>query len=147
MKIRFTGFDSAWGGKEKGALCNFEGRTINGNFSLSISDDPLRVNWEEAISKIGDWKKHENHVVAIDQGLIVPNLTRQRPVERKLASALMGAYGCGCHSSNRSNEPCYGAKSCCRRHQTTGQILFRMLPTPRNYCTLQFAFCSQVQSR
>ncbi len=109
MNIRFTGFDSAWGGRERGALCSMHGRVDGKSLSLEISEAPVRVNWGEAVSQIGNWAEFENHVIAIDQGLVVPNLTKQRPVERKLASALMGVYGCGCYSSNRSNGPSYGS--------------------------------------
>jgi predicted RNase H-like nuclease len=101
--VVFTGFDSAWGLRKKGALCHL-GLLADGNLEFLASPDAC--GWKEAT----DWARAatwENHVVAIDQSLVVRNATGMREVERKLAKALMREFGCGAHASNTTN-PCYG---------------------------------------
>lgn len=101
--MRFTGFDSAWGGKQKGALCDL---ILDGN-CLSISKAPRSVTWDEACEEAMSYQG-ESHVLAIDQGLLVPNEKGMRPVERNIAKSLMADYKCGAHSSNTGNTSCYG---------------------------------------
>ena len=102
-KVVFTGFDSAWGRKNKGALCHLG---LRADGALEFLAPPNTCGWNDATRWAGEatW---ENHVVAIDQRLVVNNRTGMRPVERKLASALMKDFKCGAHASNTSN-PCYG---------------------------------------
>lgn len=107
MSIVFSGFDSAWGGKEKGAICDLLS-TIGKNGSVNLEIKLTKpVDWEGAIEHAkNNYSKFKNHVLAIDQGLIVPNKTGQRPVENKIASAFMRRYSFGAHTSNLEN-PCY----------------------------------------
>ena len=115
--IWFTGFDSAWGGTQRGALCNLHGRVQNGSLVLNI-ESPIRdVNWDEAIACINGYGERSDHIIAIDQGLVVPNETGMRPVERQLARALMGTYKCGAHASNTGNTRCYGPQAGIWRYQ------------------------------
>lgn len=88
--VHFTGFDSAWGGKAPGAMCDLQ--EVDG--ALQFSGAPRRLSWDEAISRIDDWASWEDHVLAVDQGLVVPNDAGMRPVERKLQSALMNPFRC-----------------------------------------------------
>jgi predicted RNase H-like nuclease len=109
MEILFTGFDSAWGGRLTGAICHLAGEVTDGGLKLSVREPPMSVDWPEAVSQSRTWSAQSaNHVVSIDQGLVVPNPTGMRPVERLLASALMGRFECGAHSSNYGNAACYG---------------------------------------
>lgn len=102
----FTGFDSAWGGRAPGAMCHL--RAV-GDGALEFVAAPRRLGWDEAIDEIAAWSSWTDHVVAIDQSLVVPNATGLRPVERRLASALMSPFGCGAHASNTGNSACFGA--------------------------------------
>ena len=105
----FTGLDSAWGGRAKGALCQLTSAIgIGGRHELAIAHEPVLVGWDDMV-RIAKGFDADDHVVGIDQGLVVPNAAGQRPVEGGLASALMRDYGCGAHSSNTSNASCYGA--------------------------------------
>lgn len=99
----FSGFDSAWGRRNKGALCHLGLRTDG---DLEFVAAPDACTWSDATqwARTTSW---ENHVVAIDQSLVVRNAAGMRPVERKLAKALMREFGCGAHASNTTN-PCYG---------------------------------------
>lgn len=99
----FSGFDSAWGRRRKGALCHLG---LREDGSLEFLAPPGICGWEEATqwTRAMSW---QNHVVAIDQSLVVRNVAGMRPVERKLAQALMRDFGCGAHASNTTN-PCYG---------------------------------------
>ena len=96
----FTGLDSAWGGRAKGALCQLTSAIgIGGRHELAIAHEPVLVGWDDMV-RIAKGFDADDHVVGIDQGLVVPNAAGQRPVEGGLASALMRDYGCGAHSSN-----------------------------------------------
>src|SRR2546426_1844444 len=102
-KVVFTGFDSAWGRRNKGALCHL---ALRRDGALEFIAPPDTSAWNDATA----WARRatwESHVVAIDQGLVVRDATGMRPVERKLAKALMKDFKCGAHASNTSN-PCYG---------------------------------------
>jgi predicted RNase H-like nuclease len=112
MKILFTGFDSAWGGRQRGAICNLAGETTDGRLTLRVREQPESVNWAQAVALArASYVDDPNHVMSIDQGLVVPNATGMRPVERLLASALMGAFGCGAHASNHGRASCYGPRA------------------------------------
>jgi predicted RNase H-like nuclease len=67
------------------------------------------VSWAVALDSARNWR-HTEHVVAIDQPLVVPNLTGMRPVEKALASALMRGFRCGAHPANTRN-PCFGLQA------------------------------------
>lgn len=109
MEVLFTGFDSAWGGRLRGAICNLKGEVKDGGLTLAVREPPMSVDWPKAVSQSRTWSTQSaNHVVSIDQGLVVPNATGMRPVERLLASALMGRFGCGAHASNQRRTSCYG---------------------------------------
>ncbi len=98
----FTGFDSAWGGRNKGALCDLETTSKPGVLRAQAHGD---VAWGNAPRLIV--REDETHVVAIDQGLVVRKARGCRPVEADLARALMKSFRVGAHSSNTTN-PCYG---------------------------------------
>lgn len=102
--LRFTGFDSAWGGSKKGAVCDLI--SAGGSEPLRIEKLQAGVTWDDALRLLVR-AEAEHHVIAIDQGLVVPNAKGQRPVERDLAKALMRDFKLGAHSSNTSNA-CYG---------------------------------------
>lgn len=101
----FTGFDSAWGGRRTGALCDLA--VASSSSALSVARIVPRVTWDVAVRELGAYASPD-HVVAIDQSLVVPNRTGMRPVERRLASALMKRFRCGAHASNTANERCFG---------------------------------------
>jgi predicted RNase H-like nuclease len=104
-RLYVTGFDSAWGGAQRGAMCDLwiDKQTE----ALGIESAPVSVSWDEAIQRAGSYAKHSHHILAIDQGLIVPKNEGMRPVERSLAKAL-GSMDCSAYPSNRSNVSCYG---------------------------------------
>jgi predicted RNase H-like nuclease len=104
-KLHITGFDSAWGGKQRGAICDLTVDRESGE--IEFDNPPESVTWSEAINKIGIYAKNNHHVIAIDQGLIVPNIDGMRPVELRIAKAL-GSMHCSAYPSNRSNISCYG---------------------------------------
>ena len=104
-RLYITGFDSAWGGTQRGAMCDLWINKSNGN--IEIEEPPVSVSWDDAIQRAEDYAKHSHHILAIDQGLIVPNEEGMRPVEKMLAKAL-GSMDCCAYPSNRSNGPCYG---------------------------------------
>ncbi len=107
--VVFTGFDSAWGGRQRGAICDLHGEVSNGRVCLRIEDAPISVTWEDACLRFANcYSEWPNHMVAIDQGLVVNNSVGMRTVERNLARALMLDFGCGAYPSNTSNLSCYG---------------------------------------
>ena len=109
METVFTGFDSAWGGRAPGAICDLELRTNDSGSSLFLKNEPVCVHWTEAISRFSNqYESISLHVIAIDQGLVVPNQGGMRPVERMFAKAMMKGYRCGAHASNLENKSCYG---------------------------------------
>jgi predicted RNase H-like nuclease len=111
-EMLFTGFDSAWGGKQLGAICDLSCDSQTESCDLFIQRKPEQVNWSQAVDRIQTaYRSAKNHVIAIDQGLVVPNREGQRPVERMLAQALMKDFQCGAHSSNTSNLSCYGPEA------------------------------------
>jgi predicted RNase H-like nuclease len=102
-EIIFTEFDSAWGARNSGAICEL---ILNEDGSLRLDRDPVIANWDDAIAQAAQTKAVDLHVWAIDQPICVPNNRGCRPVEQDLASALMARFGCGAHSSNLAN-PCW----------------------------------------
>ena len=104
-KLTVTGFDSAWGGTQRGAICDLTVDKQSG--TVSIDAPPCAVNWVEAVERVTRYANSSHHIIAIDQGLIVPNPTGMRPVERSLAKAL-GSMHCSAYPSNRSNTSCFG---------------------------------------
>ena len=111
-EMLFTGFDSAWGGKQRGAICDLSCDPQTEACDLFIQREPEQVNWSQAVDRIEKaYHSVKNHVIAIDQGLIVPNREGQRPVEGMLARSLMKDFRCGAHSSNTGNLSCYGPEA------------------------------------
>lgn len=100
-----TGFDSAWGGTQKGAICDLHIDTETLKIEMTLA--PMAVSWAEAVKRVTEYASFEHHIIAIDQGLIVPNREGMRPVERLLAKAL-GSMHCSAYPSNRSNRSCFG---------------------------------------
>jgi predicted RNase H-like nuclease len=107
-KLLVTGFDSAWGGTQRGALCDLWIDKATGK--LEINEPPIAVTWSDAVHRLKGYSLQDHHVLAIDQGLVVPNQDGMRPVERLLAKAL-GAMQCSAYPSNRGNKSCYGPKA------------------------------------
>lgn len=105
MQAVFTGFDSAWGADNTGAICDL---VLLEDGSLHLTSEPARANWASALVRARQDIHADPHVWAIDQPLLVANLTGCRPVERDLASALMADFHCGAHSSNLGM-PAWGA--------------------------------------
>jgi predicted RNase H-like nuclease len=97
MQAVFTGFDSAWGIAKPGALCNL----LLLDDSLRLASEPTQTDWASALNRARQKLDVDLQVWAIDQPLLVSNANSCRPVERDLARALMGDFGCGAHSSNR----------------------------------------------
>src|ERR1017187_8925808 len=97
MEAVYTGFDSAWGGVKRGAICNL---ALLDDGSLWLAGDPVGVDWDQALIHAKQEMSAALRVWAIDQPLVVPNQEGCRPVERDLAKALMADFGCGAHSSN-----------------------------------------------
>jgi predicted RNase H-like nuclease len=104
-RLHITGFDSAWGGTQRGAMCDLWIDKETG--CIQIDSPPVSVTWREAIQRVVSYAQHTHHVLAIDQGLVVPNLEGMRPVEKMLAKAL-GKMECSAYPSNRSNDSCFG---------------------------------------
>ncbi|MGD1070564.1 MAG: DUF429 domain-containing protein [Bryobacteraceae bacterium] len=102
-KIIFTGFDSAWGARNVGAICNF---VLSEDGSLRLDGDPVAANWDSAIAQAAQTEAVDLHVWAIDQPLCIRNPTGCRPVEQDLARALMAGFECGAYPSNLGN-PCW----------------------------------------
>lgn len=97
MKAAFIGFDSAWGGKSKGAISYavFQGGT------LEKEGLPQLVTFPEAAQIVNALRREcDNVLVAIDQPTIVPNQSGSRPVD-KVAGSLMGKLRSGTQSANR----------------------------------------------
>jgi predicted RNase H-like nuclease len=102
-EITFSGFDSAWGAHNSGAICDL---VLSEDGSLRLDRDPFVANWDRAIAQAAQPKALGLHVWAVDQPICVQNETGCRLVEQDLARALMADFGCGAHSSNLSN-PCW----------------------------------------
>jgi predicted RNase H-like nuclease len=108
MRAVFTGFDSAWGASNTGAICEL---VLQDDGSLLLQkDQPVSANWNNAIDRVGRKADATLDIWAIDQPICVANESGCRPVEADLAEALMGDFGCGAHSSNLSN-PCWTASA------------------------------------
>jgi predicted RNase H-like nuclease len=101
MQARFTGFDSAWGTRNKGAICDL----LSENYSLKLEADPAIASWDDAVVRAHQPVGADLHVWAVDQPLVVANQDSCRPVDRQLASALMGDFQCGAHSANLALPP------------------------------------------
>ena len=104
----FTGFDSAWGGRQAGAVCHLV-LDEDGGLTVDMPSWRAAVRWETARERVIPqvMLRSENHVIAIDQPLVVRNATGSRLVDVALARALMKDYGLGAHAANTSN-PCFG---------------------------------------
>jgi len=104
----FTGFDSAWGGRQAGAVCHLV-LDEHGGLTIDMPSWTADVRWETARERVVPqvMRGSENHVIAIDQPLVVRNARGARAVDVALARALMSDYGLGAHAANTSN-PCFG---------------------------------------
>ncbi len=98
-----TGFDSAWTLNNCGAIVSLVAedgrRQLNG---------PERADFRQAllhIEQVGQGAA--NHVVAIDQPLVVKNKTGSRPVEQAVSS-LMGKFHSGVQPANLGNVRMFG---------------------------------------
>jgi predicted RNase H-like nuclease len=91
-RITFSGFDSAWGARNSGAICDL---ALNEDGSLLLAREPIVTNWDYAIAQAAQTKAVDPHVWAIDQPICVRNETGCRPVEQDLARVLMSGFGCG----------------------------------------------------
>ncbi len=104
MRAVFTGFDSAWGAGNKGAICEL---VLREDGALWLRKDyPIAASWNEAIDLVGRTEDAELRIWAVDQPLCVVNESGCRPVEADLARALMKEFDCGAYPSNVSN-PCW----------------------------------------
>jgi len=93
-------------------MCDLAGEVAGDHLTLQVHRSPEPVSWDQAIGRASaNYGDAANHVIAIDQGLVVQNREGMRPVERMLASALMAGFGCGAHASNVSNASCYGPQA------------------------------------
>jgi predicted RNase H-like nuclease len=116
MQTLFTGFDSAWGARERGAVCHLVGEGEgDGAGVASVRIDRASwssgIAWSEALDRlVTSAPQAEAHVIAIDQPLLVPNVTGSRPVDLLLMRALMKDYALGAHAANTSN-PCFGPRA------------------------------------
>jgi predicted RNase H-like nuclease len=106
--LHISGFDSAWGGSQKGAICDLWIDKCTG--TIEIDAPPVSVSWSEANQHAARYAAYAHHILAIDQSLVVPNDAGMRPVERLLAQAL-GDMECSAYPTNRSNESCYGVNA------------------------------------
>ncbi len=98
MEYVFTGFDSAWGGNIKGAICDL----VLHDGAL-LPQEPVNVTWDDAVRRIARYNEAKVHIWAVDQPICLTNLVGARPVETRLAQALMADFRCGAHSSNLAN--------------------------------------------
>lgn len=103
MQAMFTGFDSAWGVNNSGAICTL---VLQEDGSLKLDGVPVAANWCQALHRAEQDKGVDLHIWAIDEPLCVRNEAGCRPVDRDLARALMGRFGCGAYPANLGN-PCW----------------------------------------
>jgi predicted RNase H-like nuclease len=103
MRAVFTGYDSAWGADNKGAICEL---VLQDEGSLLLKDYPVCVSWNDAIGRARRNVDGVLNIWAIDQPICVANESGCRPVEVDLARDLMADFGCGAYPSNLSN-PCW----------------------------------------
>ena len=104
MRAVFTGFDSAWGTRNTGAICELVLQDDGG--LLLQKDQPVSASWNTAIDRAGRRAAGALDIWAIDQPICVATKSGCRPVESGLARALMADFGCGAHSSDLTN-PCW----------------------------------------
>jgi len=109
-----VGFDSAWSGRNKGAICAL---ICDGHQVIEFLP-PRQTTFDEAETFIASQCREGDFcLVAIDQPTIVPNLAGSRPVDR-VAASLMGFIGGAAQRANRSKKgmfdddaPIWGFKS------------------------------------
>ncbi len=92
-----VGFDSAWEDKNPGAICSIDfDESGNAEFTK-----PRPASFDQACEFIKTkQQRFDVNLVAIDQPILVPNLTGSRPVDRAAGSFLWYMNG-GAHSANR----------------------------------------------
>ena len=96
------GFDSAWSAHNRGALV---GAVCVDQHCRAISA-PVQANFTQALEIIHQWQQQwqpEQTWVGIDQPVIVPNMTGQRPVEHILCALISRRRG--------GMQPAYRAKT------------------------------------
>lgn len=99
----FSGFDSAWSSKNKGAITSI----IELKDAL-IWHEPVIVSFSEALSHLQRLESPDcYHLLAIDQPIIVKNENGNRPVEKAISS-LVGSFGGGVQPANRKREDLFG---------------------------------------
>lgn len=101
----YTGIDSAWGGRARGAVCHLLHQ--DGDNTVTLRETPARMYWPELARTVAEWGA-EPRVVLIDQPLVVINRTGMRPVERDINAKLVAEYGCGAYPANLDNTTCFG---------------------------------------
>lgn len=86
MRAVFTGFDSAWGERNTGAICEL---VLQDNGSLLLQkDQPVSAKWNIAIDRAGREADGALDVWAIDQPICVANelvVALWRPTSRELS--------------------------------------------------------------
>ena len=80
--LLITGFDSAWGGTQRGAMCDLWIDKASGKIEIKLP--PVAVTWSDAIQRVTSYAQQSHHILAIDQGLVVPNHNGMRPVDKLL---------------------------------------------------------------
>ena len=97
MKEAFVGFDSAWSEKNKGAICY----AIYQEGARPEMSLPQPASFKDARAIIKKLQKEcDDILVAVDQPIIVPNLSDSRPVDG-VARSLMAHLGSAAQSANR----------------------------------------------
>jgi predicted RNase H-like nuclease len=97
MEAIFSGFDSAWGPINRGAICNLNLQEDGSLLLTSLNP----ATWDSAIEEAGRPSSADLHVWVIDQATCVRNGWGCRPVERDLGMAIGKSFGFVPHSSNR----------------------------------------------
>ena len=104
MQQAFVGFDSAWTGRNKGAITYV---VFQRDMLLKVRK-PQSSSFLDAARIIKELQKEcDDVLVAIDQPTIVPNQSHSRPVDR-VAGALMGRIGSAAQPANRNKADMFG---------------------------------------
>ena len=111
MKEAFVGFDSAWTGKNKGAICcvMFQGD------KLERAEVPRPSSFTEAVRIVSDLRGQSDDIlVAIDQPIIVCNQHGSRRVDQ-IAHSLMTRLGSAAQPANLNKAAMFGPKAPIRK--------------------------------
>jgi predicted RNase H-like nuclease len=107
MAILIIGFDSAWNGKNHGAIVGVLKQDDDSHTFLGY---PLRANFDEATAQINVWTNRyrpATTLIFIDQPIIVKNEGGQRDVENIISSSVGKRYG-GVQPANRGKVEMFG---------------------------------------